>query len=380
VTWWSSAFDHVRKERKRLADDAVDAAPGYRIVALDGGGYPRNISLRRVRDHYRLGREFARRAPGKAPPDLVLCSYPPIELTAEAARYATARGIPCFIDICDTWPDAFTQALPAALRPCGGILNLPWRRQLRSALRSAAGLLAVSGAYLDWGLRKAGRPRGAGDAVFVHAYQRQALPDREREAHEARWMALGARPDRFIGCFFGTLSRLRDIGTVIETARELERRKAPAQFILGGVGDEADHFRSRAAGLSNVLFTGWVDAGAITAMLGMSRVGLIPYRDRAPQSLPNKPFEYFSAGLPVLSSLPGEMEAIVRDHQVGLTYRAGDAGDLRAKLEALMADEPGRRRMAANALGLFERAYRAETVYDDLVRHLGSALSGRRGA
>lgn len=378
MTWWSSAFDHARKARRSLAADTFAVAPGYRIIALDGGGYPRNICLRRIRDHYRLARQFARRAPLEEPPDLVLSSFPPIELTAEAVKFASERGIPSFVDICDTWPDAFAHALPGALRPAGRALTLPWNRQVSSTMRAATGLLAISDAYLGWGRRKAARGTKPQDAVFIHAYQQLLLTPGEQKAQEYRWRERGVRPESFICCFFGTLSWLRDIGTVIEAARVLEWQGAPVQFILGGVGDEADHFRALAAGLPNVFFPGWVDGPAIASMLSMSRVGLIPYRSRAPQSLPNKPFEYFSAGLPVLSSLAGEMEDIIRDHQVGLSYRAGDVGDFLEKLDHLMREEPSRRSMGANALRLFDQTYRAETVYDALIRHVGAVPLERR--
>src|SRR5438309_1651100 len=118
---------------------------------------------------------------------------------------------------------------------------------------------------------------------------------------------------------------------VIATARSmLERDDRRAQFVFAGDGEGALEWRTRAAGLSNVVFTGWLSAAGIAALLEMSSVGLGAYAAGAPQGLPNKLYEYLSAGVPILSSLRGEAEALLAGAGCGVTYSARDPGSFAA--------------------------------------------------
>ena len=65
VTWWTSAFDHFRKRPLGPLGE-VSLSPGLKAILLDGGGYSRNLSLARFRDHSRIARRF-REAVGHDP-------------------------------------------------------------------------------------------------------------------------------------------------------------------------------------------------------------------------------------------------------------------------------------------------------------------------
>ena len=99
-------------------------------------------------------------------------------------------------------------------------------------------------------------------------------------------------------------------------------------------------------------------------------VGLAAYTKDALQSLPNKPFEYMAAGLPLLSSLPGELEGLITEHQIGLHYRADDVQSLIDKI-VWLAEHPSERiAMGQRARKLFEERFRADIIYSKLAAHL----------
>ena len=177
----------------------------------------------------------------------------------------------------------------------------------------------------------------------------------------------GFQPDEFILVFVGTFVSSFDLETVIGAAGELQHERC--RFVIVGDGDAGPKLRSQAQGLANVIFTGWADALSIRALLGLASAGLAPYRDDASMSLPNKPYEYLSAGLPILSSLRGELQALLADEGVGLTYRAGDTQSLVDAIR-LMRQPDLRRRMATNAAALFNARYRSEIVYAQFAAHL----------
>ena len=370
VTWWASTFDHARKVHRRPAAGTVTLGAYFRLELLHAAAaYRRNVSLARIRYNRAIARQFAAQAPTAVPPELLYCCVPTLELTEAGVRYAAARGIPVVVDVRDLWPDIFVDAVP---RPLRGLARLALRREFQRArfiFRAAAAILAVSQGYLEWGLGLAGRPRGPWDAVFPHGYPRPALSPGSRARTELE--ALGVDPQRVICCFVGSFGRSYDLGTVIEAARLLERAgRADVQFVLGGDGEQAEAWRVQAVGLSNVVFTGWMSGEAIEALLAMARIGLVAYAANAPQGLPNKLFEYLSAGLAVVSCLRGETEHFLAEAACGATYPAGDATALAALVEHLAGNDAGCREMRRRARASFEAEFSAQRVYGRLADHL----------
>lgn len=371
VTWWASTFDHARKMHRRPAAETVAAGPRLRLELLHAPGYRRNVSLARIRHQRVIARHFTARVEALPAPDLLYCCVPTLEVTEAALRYAKPRGIPVVVDVRDLWPDIFVAAIPGPLRaPVRLLLHSEFRRA-RRIFQSAAAILAVSDGYLEWGLRYAGRARQSGDAVFPHAYPRPT-PDAGAVARaRGELEALGVDRRRVICAFVGSFGRTYDLGTVIEAARLLWREdRADVQFVLAGDGERRAAWHKQAAGLSNVVFTGWLSAQAITALLGMARFGLAAYAADAPQGLPNKLGEYLSAGIPVLSSLRGETARLLHEAGCGASYPAGDAPALAALLKQLSANETARAEMGRRALERYDAEFSAQSVYGRLADHL----------
>jgi glycosyltransferase involved in cell wall biosynthesis len=137
--------------------------------------------------------------------------------------------------------------------------------------------------------------------------------------------------------------------------------------------------RRLAAGLDNVVFTGWLDETALRTLMSLSTIGLCAYADDAPQSLPNKPFEYMSAGLPQISSLRGDLESLLTRHEIGLQYQAGDAASLQPQVLRLVDSPDLRRAMASRATALFRDEFDATRIYPRFAAHLEQAAEARAG-
>ena len=118
-----------------------------------------------------------------------------------------------------------------------------------------------------------------------------------------------------------------------------------------GDGDQYTDIIRRASRLPNVTLTGWIGQEALQDLLNASDVGMAPLRS-VRDAMPNKPYEYFAAGLPILSSLEGEMEALIDRHNVGCSYRDGDVGRLGELVLAFAADSTRRATCSRNARAL----------------------------
>jgi glycosyltransferase involved in cell wall biosynthesis len=127
--------------------------------------------------------------------------------------------------------------------------------------------------------------------------------------------------------------------------------------------------------LPSVIFPGWVDAPRIAALMEMSCVGLAPYAKNTRMSLPNKPFEYFSGSLPVVSSIQGELKALLEEHECGLTYEADSVDALSGILRKLYKDRALCSQMGARGRGLVDRQFSSAHIGRELSEHLSRVVA-----
>ena len=79
---------------------------------------------------------------------------------------------------------------------------------------------------------------------------------------------------------------------------------------------------------------------------------------------PNKVFHYFAAGLPVINSISGgELEALLKAHEIGLQYIANNAESLFQAIKKLYDDQRKGKTMGTEARRL------AETVFDRRIEY-----------
>lgn len=376
VLWWVSAFEHQSKRMLLERDQTVTVGERIRMLALKGCGYRSNASVSRYIDHLQIASQFRRRAPEMPRPDAVVVSMPCHHLAYEAVRYAVRRDIPVLLDIRDLWPDFFLSRLPgAALKKLGRLL-LWWDFSLlRRQLRAADGILAVSESFLRWGLERAGRDAGKWDRVFYLGYKPAAAPS----SSDALPTWLREREGQKLLVFIGTFGLTYEADLLVEAARRLAAAgRKDICFVLAGEGERSAQIREQARGLPNVVMTGWIGAEAINALMRRGWAGMLPYVSCAPQSIPNKPIEYLSAGLPVISSLEGELGDLIRAHGFGMTYRAGDLDGLCGCIEKLADDTRGREAMSAAALAFFKAKGDANLIYSDYASHIEMLVASRR--
>jgi glycosyltransferase involved in cell wall biosynthesis len=121
------------------------------------------------------------------------------------------------------------------------------------------------------------------------------------------------------------------------------------QFVLCGDGSSLKQYKKLALQTPSVLFPSWVEASKITALMEIAEVGLAPYAANTRMSLPNKPFEYFAGGLPVVSSIQGELKQILADNDCGRTYDPDSVESLCDAIRELHSSETLRMDMGRRA-------------------------------
>lgn len=372
VVWWSSTFDHARKRFHDIDEPVMQIAPRLELRLLHGPAYRSNVSIARLINHHRVARAFLREAPKQPQPDMILCSFPTIELSVACTRYGKRRGVPVVLDMRDMWPDIFLALAPPVLRPIARMMLGPYFRWTKEACTNATAIFGITPAFVDWGVTYAGREKTELDRDFAHGYTENAPEPGALEATTSLWRERGLRDSDFIACFFGILGRQFDLATVIAAARRLASSRPNLKFVICGSGENLAGLRADAGSLPNVLFPGWIDHAQIWSLMRMSKVGLAPYHNEHSftQSIPNKAIEYLSAGLPIVTCLRGVLSDVVTRYNCGFIYPSGNAEALAAILARLHDDDSCARTAAANGLALYRSRFIAEDVYARMAQHL----------
>jgi glycosyltransferase involved in cell wall biosynthesis len=365
VVWWTSAFDHFRKDWLFGTDAEVPVSDRLKLRALKGTGYRKNVSLRRIMDHRFIASKFRKKAREAERPDVVVVSMPPHDLAFEAVAFAKENNIPVLVDVRDKWPDIFLDAVPDSLRAAVRLAMHRDFRMIEAAMRRANGLLAPTEAFLQWGLGYAQRERGWKDRVLPIGYMRH-----KGTPYAGRLTGLfGPMKDKFIVSFVGAVTeRYHNPMIMIEAARALSSHK-DIHFVIAGDGELFGALKEASRDLDNVTLTGWLDQDEISFVLERSMVGICP--SAKPVDLPtNKTFSYLSEGLPVVSSFDGDLKRLIENRRIGFNYRSGDIDMFAGYIKRLYDDPVLYAEMSLNALMTFDALFDAEKIYDEYARHI----------
>jgi glycosyltransferase involved in cell wall biosynthesis len=371
VLRWAPTFRHLAKVQRFSSDTRVAVSARYQIQFVHSPGYRRNIGIQRLRTYRVLERRLRELAAGENPPDLIIAAIPTLEWANAAIDIARTHHVPAIIDVRDTWPDVYLNALPSPARPASRLLLARHFRLAKRVCRNAAALTAVSTKYLEWALTRAERDARASDTVVPLGYEPNPISAEKLQSAVASLRKRGIDPARPTVFFAGRLERSYDLKTVVQAARQLEAAgEHDVQFVVCGDGAGMRSLVRQAHGLRNFHLLGWVDPATVHAVASISMIGLCTYARDATQSVPNKPFEYMASRVAVVSSLQGEMADMLRRYHCGLTYCPGNADSLTSTLKLLLDRPELCEQMRSNAVGAWARNYRAHDIYARFVNCL----------
>jgi glycosyltransferase involved in cell wall biosynthesis len=191
-------------------------------------------------------------------------------------------------------------------------------------LFAAARLSAVVGATPDIVARFAGRARRT-IGVFN-------FPLAEELARPTPWEARGPR-----ACYIGLISDIRGARELAAAASLARTTFALAGRLQGGPQGPL----TALPGWQRIDYRGVLDRNQVAELMASSRVGLVTFLPELNHinALPNKLFEYMSAGLPVVASdFPG-WRAIVEESGCGLCVDPSDPAAIARAVDRLAGDD-----------------------------------------
>ncbi len=370
IIWWTSTFDHISKCHLKQKDIEIKVNNNYKIKLIYSKGYKKNYSISRLLHHKSFAKKLSQKITETSQPDLILTCFPTGEVSWQLAKYGKKYNIPVIVDIRDLWPDVFLNFLPNFSQNTISKIVEPIFLSKR-VMKNAYALVAISKEYLNWGLKLANRNQNKFDQIFYIGYSNAVLDKKRLKDADYFWDDLNVNSNSYICCFFGTINRHYKIETLLSAIKHFEQEGTDdILLVLCGEGANLSKLKIKSKNLKQVLFPGWVDQAKIISLMNRSKIGLCPYSDVSSMSLPNKPFEYFSGRLPILSTLSGELNSIIIENKVGYNYKPNSVKSFLEVFYKLYNNELQRNNMGNNAYKLYKKYFSPEKIYNEFSDYL----------
>lgn len=376
IVWWTSTFSHFTKKHIYNSTKVIKVKPNYELVAIHGKGYSFNVSIDRIIDHKQIAQRFFDMAMDKEKPTVIIAAFPTLELCEKAIAIGKSFNIPVIIDYRDMWPEVFTDLLPKKLQNIGKLFLFPLFKRTQRVFKEATGLIGITEPFLNNALKKANRKKKNTDAVFPLAYLLNQFSSDEYAEAKIFWAKLKVeKPSNLLRiCFFGSFSYQVDLNTVIDAVKELEHENCPLQLILCGTGDKLEMIKKKSSGLKSIIIPGFMDAAQIRALMDVSDIGLVPFypKEAYLNTVPGKAIEYFSAGLPILSSLKdGFLGRIVTDNIFGYHYTSGSVEDIKSQIKLIIQHKSeGILPQNKTIIDFYTDNFDSENTYSDYIKYI----------
>lgn len=349
-------------------NDSTTQSYRFQLRLIPTPSYQKNISFARIWNHRKFGQNLYRDACAAVDsgellkPDVIVASLPPMESPIMALRLRQRYGCRVVTDVMDTWPATLLQAVPSWVSGLGRLLLQPYWQMLRKACAESDAICAQSHAFADFA-----RSHGAAGEIHVcylgadrveprapmskePPYRCAVPPSLEKEGSQegperveprsegvdvlpARLPTFPPRSLRLL--YLGAMGRSYDLATILEAVRilnsenpSLTTEASAPRIECVFVGDGEKRAALEAQQIPGCRFTGFLDGEALDRELQSADIGVVPFFNESGVAVPYKAGDYLAYGLPLLSTIDGELGGLIRKHQCGSVYRAEDAEGL----------------------------------------------------
>ena len=292
--------------------------------------------------------------------DVVICSSGPITVGLPALLSRYGRRRPLVFEVRDLWPQAPLE-LGAMANP---IAIAAARRLERACYHAANAVVTLSPGMTEWIKREQGihwvhTVTNASDTDLMNTIVPASLPE---------WAQ-----NKKLVLYTGTLGIAHGCSQIVDLARELRRRDmSDIEIVIIGDGrDRADlQLSAQRENLTNLHFLGLKPRDETLAWLKRASVSLIVLKNRPvlSTSSPNKLFDSFAAGVPVVQTTTGWMSELMDQEGCGLNAEPDNPSSVADTVIRLCTDISLWERVSKNdkrvARGRFDRDQLSHVMHD----------------
>ena len=289
------------------------------------------------------------------PLDYVITESPPLFLGISGWLFSRLRRARLIMNISDLWPESAV-ALGVVTNP----ILIGASTQLEMFLYRSSRFITgqTAGIVSNISNRIPGKPV----ILMTNGVDIQRFPPRKSiksSELEAEFKLEGI----FVAGYAGLLGLAQGLETVIEAGRLL--RDHPGVVIaLFGSGPEKDRLSELSKDLPNIRIFPPQPSRRVPEILSLFDVALIPLKknDLFRGALPSKMFEAMASELPLVLSVEGEAEDLIRHADAGICVRPEDPRAMADAIILLLNDQKARVRMGTNGRTHVFKHYNREHI------------------
>ncbi len=374
VNLLSSDFSHQLKQHRNKKLTVKNLETNFQITLIPSLGYKTNISLKRLLDHLILGLntfKYLLKINPNNYPDFVFIGYPPIETSFFLAIWLKLKKIPFCIDVKDQWPHIFLQRTNGLNRLFLKSILFPYFWAAKFSMNQADFLTAITPNFLNWSENFSKNFNNKNQPLYLVPNIREVPKIQLDNSLLGLKNVIGIdikKKNKII--FAGNINNAYDFNDLISTLLSPGLDDNNFEILICGDGDCINFLKSKLKKKSNVFFTGWIDYCQLIALKKLSIATLAPYRNTPDfqMSIPNKIIDSLYFGLPIITSLKGEVENIIKKYNVG--YFCDKKFTWHDQLSSCFNDPIKRDLLSNNASKLYKDRFTSDIVYGEFVKFI----------
>jgi glycosyltransferase involved in cell wall biosynthesis len=262
-------------------------------------------------------------------------------------------GAPYLLHVQDLWPDSITGSSLVNSRlgelAVNGVLT-PW---LSSVYKHASAVVGIGPTMIE-----TFRKRGV-DPERTHLVYNWSVQEPDRLAEPSLPAATPASTTTVL--YAGNVGDMQDLETAVRAAHQT--RDEGVRLVLVGDGTAVARLRELAQtlGATNVEFRGWVPVEEVLPLYRQADYALVSLKDLPAfrGTIPSKFQMALSAGVPVVTTVQGDVRDIVEQNRVGFTADAESVESLAAAFRSA-AGQHDRAALRRNAATLYAERFSTE--------------------
>jgi glycosyltransferase involved in cell wall biosynthesis len=308
------------------------------------------------------------------PADVVVSSSGPLTVGIPGLIARWVRRLPFVIEVRDLWPEGAIQL--GILRSKIAIRGAKLLE--KACYHSAKRVIALSEGMAEWIRNEYGIDH---IDVITNASDNE-LVEKVRSSEKPVLPSWTAGKELFI--YTGTLGLIDDCGQILDVARIIQQRGITSiEFVLIGDGKERAQLQRKAdeLRLGNVHFMGSMGKEAVMQWLLASHCALFTVKDVPflATASPNKVFDAFAAGTPIIQATDGWIKSLIDREQCGITVAPNDPHAMASAVQLLANDFKLRDELAKNALRVAHEQFDRSLLAGRMRKILQTAVRANKG-
>ncbi|WP_251445733.1 glycosyltransferase family 4 protein [Microbacterium sp. USTB-Y] len=300
--------------------------------------------------------------------DVVYVYATPMTAAFPAWLWKATFGAPFVLHVQDLWPDSVLGSSMMSDRLGARIVDRLLSGWLRVLYRKAAAVIGIAPTMVST-LVERGSPEASTSLVYNWSGNGLSAGSRPAPAEE---------PLRVV--YAGNVGEMQDLATAIRAVHAANDAGVRLEIVGDGVARESLRELVRELAVTNVVFQDPVPRERMHEIHDRTDFALVTLKDLPVfrGTIPSKFQGVLAAGLPVLTTVQGDVREFVNAHDVGFTAEAEDVRSLEDALRlAAASSTTERQEMATRAADAYQRHFARESGIDRIERVLADAARGK---